>query len=285
MERLPDCADLMRAPDSAAEKIRERARREQWDVERDIDWAALDLEALAPSVRSAMAALYTQILFGEMVALHESAKVVRSTSHAWVRSYALTQVTDEARHVEFFSRIVTRLGGEVPVLDRLRRFASELDAVDSIDDALLGTQVIIESFAQTIFLEGARATNAARARAVRLPGADAAAALMEHLIERVGKDESRHVAFGVAYLRRRVKQLGHADRSRLERRAHEWSETFDAFLLELSAPFTRLGLSAPAIRARAEETRRKHLATVFSADDTGHSDSDRPKRLESTLPA
>src|SRR6188768_2266571 len=99
-------------PDDACRKLYERAKNEQWRVDHDIDWSRLQIEDLGAQIRQAMAVVYGQLLFGEVIALHAISRAVDTGLPAlWIKLFGATQIMDEARHVEFFSRVTAKLGG------------------------------------------------------------------------------------------------------------------------------------------------------------------------------
>lgn len=250
-------------PDRALGRLFERAKEEQWSVDRDVDWDALQLEKLGAPQRRAMAAVYGHIQFGEVVGLSVSARGVADCPELWNKLFGATQVMDEARHVEFFSRVVDKLGGAAPPAPSLKELARELIEAESFDEQLLGTQVILEGFAQTVFQEGARLARAlAPAGRIALPGSEATGALLRCIDELVGRDESRHIAFGVLSLQRRWRELDGASRERLERRGSAWAERLTASLDHLRGPLATLGIDAPALKARVEHSQVMHFRAI-----------------------
>ena len=67
-----------------------------------VTWAELDLSLLLAHGRRAMASTYTQLQYDEMSGLVQTAGAASRMSEGWARMIGASQVTDEARHVEFF---------------------------------------------------------------------------------------------------------------------------------------------------------------------------------------
>ena len=248
-------------PDDACRRLYERAKDEQWNVDRDVAWDGLDLTQLGPAVGRAMASVYSQIQFGEVVALNAAARAMTLAPGLWAKVFGATQVMDEARHVEFFSRVLAATGEPVAVAQGLRGFADEIDAADSFEELLLGTQVILEGFAQAVFQEGIRLGRTVNDR-IALPGSRAAASLLESIDARVGNDESRHIAFGVLALRARLPDLDRASRERLAARAVAWSDAITGSILEIGGPLRILSISATDLTSRVRRAQRAHFAAI-----------------------
>ena len=135
------------------------------------------------------------------------------------------------------------LGEEVHVSERLLEFAEDVAGSDTPDEAFLGTQVVLEGFAQAVFVEGSLLASRVAGSAVRLPGTDVAVRFLRTIGRYIGADEARHVAFGVRYLRERLLQLGGKRRDVLQRRAEAWSAMLDGAVEEMSKPLEVLGIS------------------------------------------
>jgi hypothetical protein len=274
------CNELLQFPDAACFRVYERAKRDQWQIDRAVDWGAMGLTDLPPSVRRSMAMLYTQIQYGEMFALTQSARAVSVAPYAWSRLIGATQVADEARHVEFFSRVVHDLGYEFPVHDDLRLFCEEVAACDSAEEAFLGTQLLLESYALSVFLEGTALARRALSKAIRLVSQRNVLTFLETVGAYVGRDEARHVAFGVMFMREHWQQLSPKARDRLQLRAEQWSVALERHMRELSVELGRLGVDVEQLAERVRRRREAHFADIgfegyqHSADATQANDID-----------
>jgi hypothetical protein len=170
------------------------------------------------------------------------------------------QVMDEARHVEFFTRALAALDREAAVSPHLVAFARDVAGTTSSDQAFLGVQMVLEVLAQSVFVEGARLAHRARGRAVSLPGHRQARALTHALGNYVGKDEARHVAFGVHYFRAKWRDLSPVEQIQFGERLDHWSALVDGVLMDMARPLRILGVDARTVAARVTRARRLHLA-------------------------
>jgi hypothetical protein len=261
--------DAVVFPDQVTARLYDQSKLGQWHIDRDIPWRQMEVRHIAKSVRAAMSEIYTQIQFGEMIALIGASRLVEMAPQPWVKPMATLQMADEARHVEFFARLIAELGEPSSVCEELRSFAEEVSRQDSVDEVLLATQVILESAAQTMFNAGFELSRAQLARAVRLPGHDAAACLLSTLARYIGRDESRHIAFGVTYLRRRVADIDGARAMHLSVAAARWRDLLRGCLRKLDQPLRVLGLSSNAVVERINATDLQHLRQIGLAGHGG----------------
>lgn len=249
-------------PDATCERLYSAAKAKQWSVDQDIDWNRMQLGRLAPSIRRAMADIYTQICHGEVTGLVLTSRAVDRTPHLWAKLFGATQIADEARHIEFFSRVLAELGEVATVNDATASFADSLSSCTEPEEILLGVQVVLETFAQAVFSEGAKLGKQAMSNSIRLPGVEGAAYFLTSLANWVGKDEARHVAFGVAYVRRRWAELSLEKRDKLQRKAEVWMRML-AELNEASTPsMTRLGVNRAALTERVVRACHAHFRQI-----------------------
>jgi hypothetical protein len=240
----------------------ERARNEQWDIERDIDWPALSLDQLGRPVRKAMCTVYSHLHFGEIVGLGVSARLLEDVPSLTFKLFGATQVLDEAKHVDFFARTLKKLGEHAEVSPRLLQLSDEIVSASSVEERFLGIQVVLEGFAQAVFQEGARLVAAREASPIRLPGMEAALQILRYLDAYLGRDESRHVAFGVLSLRERMGDLDPRQRERLELRALGWARAMVALLSELEGALRQVGIVPDELRARVERAQVAHFRAI-----------------------
>ena len=256
---FPAFEDPVRFPDQATSRLFERAKREQWQVETDIPWDSFQLDLVGDRIQRAMATIYTQIQYGEMLALSELARVVHRDPDAWVKLFGATQVMDEARHVELFSRTLAIFPDKAELSQALVFFGERLRAAREPEEVLLGTQVILEGFAQCLFTEGARLGRAAADRASPLGAGDGPLRFLDALERFVGRDESRHVAFGVLLLRQRLPIMPARQRDRLAALAVEWSELLDMVSEHLAPALRSVGVRPQAFAEQVHRSRYLHL--------------------------
>ena len=197
-------------------RLYEKAKKAQWDAA-DLPWETdVDQEALARSEQALMGGfapgahlvgtpfehwgdaewqrlavegqnwMMSQFLHGEQGALICTSKLVETAPSIEAKYYAATQVFDEARHVEVFSRYLDeKLCGHYPVNEHLRALLDDIVTDERWDVTYLGMQVLVEGLALAAF------------GAIRQLAADP---LLQELLRKVMIDEARHVAFGVISL-------------------------------------------------------------------------------------
>jgi hypothetical protein len=204
----------------------DKGKRRQWDAAERIDWSHqvdLDNPLLAPEetvpiygsstwaslgerergqVRHHMIAWqFSQFLHGEQGALICASKVVQTVPDLDAKFYAATQVMDEARHVEAYSRYLReKLDLAYPINPHLKALLNDVIADARWDMTYLGMQVLIEGLALAAF------------GLIRDVAVDP---LAKAINAYVMQDEARHVAFGRLALREYYRQL--TDRERAER--------------------------------------------------------------------
>ncbi len=211
-------------------KLYEKAKGAQWDGEKDLDWSIdVDQEKLAQmngipnretllelgvdisgtsfekwgdkewlelEVESNIWAL-SQFMHGEQGALVCTAKIVETVPWIDAKYYAATQVMDEARHVEVFSKYLdTKTEGWYPVNTHLQALLDDIINDHRWDMTYLGMQVMVEGLALAAFGNMMNQTHDP---------------LLKKLLRYVMSDEARHVAFGVLSLQEYYSELSEAE--------------------------------------------------------------------------
>ena len=129
----------------------------------------------------------SQFLHGEQGALLCTAKIVQTVPGIDAKFYAATQVIDEARHVESYSRLLhEKFELAYPVNKSLKTLLDQTLSDSRWDMTYLGMQILVEGLALAAFQQirdGAQNPLAASVNAY------------------VMQDEARHVAFGRLALR------------------------------------------------------------------------------------
>ena len=205
----------------------EKGKDRQWNASRRIDWSQ-DVDPENPiQVPDHYIAIYgtpmwdgmnkaekraarhhfqswqfSQFLHGEQGALICTAKIVQSVPDVDSKFYAATQVIDEARHVEVYSRYLhDKLELAYPITPTLKALLNNIITDSRWDMTYLGMQILIEGLALAAFgLIRDLAQN------------PLASALNAYVMQ----DESRHVAFGRMSLRDYYPQLSDAERRERE---------------------------------------------------------------------
>ncbi len=146
---------------------------------------------------------FSQFLHGEQGALICAAKIVQTVPDIDSKFYAATQVFDEARHVEVYSRYLReKLNLAYPINPHLKTLLDQAISDGRWDFTYLAMQVIIEGLALAAF-------GTIRDLATE--------PLSQALNAYVMQDEARHVAFGRLALRDYYPHL--TERERDEREA------------------------------------------------------------------
>jgi len=205
----------------------DKGKRQQWDAQERIDWSK-DLDCDNPMMlpdetisiagselwnklspqqmtefrRHAQAWQISQFLHGEQGALICTAKIVQQVQNVDAKFYAATQVIDEARHVEAYSRLLhDKFNMVFPMNKPLQALIEDVITHKDWDFTYLGMQVVIEGLALAAF-------QSIRDKAQNSLAAQVNAYVMQ--------DEARHVAFGRLALRDYYPQLSDGERDRRE---------------------------------------------------------------------
>jgi len=208
-------------------KLYQKGKRQQWDAADRIDWSQ-DLDPENPAgLPDEMISIFgsptwhrmnaqervklrhhlqawqlSQFLHGEQGALVCAAKIVQQVPQLDAKFYAATQVIDEARHVEAYSRLLHEKYELVyPINPHLKSLLDDTLTDSRWDLTYLGMQVLIEGVALAAF--GIIRDHA------RNP-------LSRSVTAYVMQDEARHVAFGRLALRDYYPQLTAKERDERE---------------------------------------------------------------------
>ncbi|GIJ08915.1 hypothetical protein Van01_21290 [Micromonospora andamanensis] len=205
----------------------ERGVRAQWSAD-DVDWSVPvpygaplpDDSAFAMSAfrASPLAArgrpmwdafrwelqvwMVSQFLHGEQAAMVVAGRLVGSLPDLDSKLCAASQAIDEARHLDVFSRYLReKVGDSYPVSPPLRELLDDVLLESRWDVTALGMQIMVEAVAMAAF---------------RLAESTFHDDLIKDLTRRVGRDEARHVSFGVLSLEGLYQQLTTAERAERE---------------------------------------------------------------------
>ncbi|RMG95098.1 MAG: hypothetical protein D6705_14230 [Deltaproteobacteria bacterium] len=215
-------------------KLYEAAKTSQWNATTDLDWS-IDVDPLHPEReimpdsmlplknlpayrslperrqrehRAALAAwMLSQFLHGEQGALFAACQVTEAISWYDGKLYGSTQVMDEGRHIEVFSRYLDeKLGKRYVINDNLYTIIDALMTDADWDFKFLGMQIMIEGLALGAFGTLRQQT--------REP-------LLKELLRYVITDEARHVHYGVVALRDFYREVPDSVRREREDWAYE----------------------------------------------------------------
>lgn len=208
-------------------KLYDKGKKQQWDAADRIDWSQ-DLDPENPMLmpdemvriygspiwdkmtdkekanlrRHSQAWNISQFMHGEQGALMVTARIVETVPDMASKFYAATQVMDEARHVEAYSRLLhDKFELSYPITPPLASLLEDVFNDRRWDMNYLGMQVMIEGLALAAF-------HAIRDMSQNPLSASVNAYVMQ--------DEARHVAFGRLALRDYYPQLSDGERRERE---------------------------------------------------------------------
>jgi len=204
-----------------------KGKQQQWDAADRIDWS-LDLDPENPMQlddrvvpifgshiwermtekerrqlrHHQQASQISQFMHGEQGALIATAKIVQTVPDLDAKFYAATQVMDEARHVEAYSRLLhDKFELAYPITHGLKSLLESGLSDSRWDMTYLTMQILIEGLALAAF------------QRIRDQSKNPLAAAVNAYVM---QDEARHVAFGRLALRDYYPQLTDAERNERE---------------------------------------------------------------------
>jgi hypothetical protein len=208
-------------------QLYDKGKKQQWDAAERIDWS-LDLDPENPMMlddrvipifgtdiwkrmteaehrqvrHHLQASQISQFMHGEQGALIATAKIVQTVPDIDSKFYAATQVMDEARHVEAYSRLLhDKFELAYPITHGLSALLEQGLSDSRWDMTYLTMQILIEGLALAAF------------QRIRDQSKNPLAAAVNAYVM---QDEARHVAFGRIALRDYYPQLSDAERSERE---------------------------------------------------------------------
>lgn len=169
--------------DSAFE-LYEQAKRQQWNASRDIAWE--DLPGLDDDLERAVCQVMSFLVQAEYVALHVPAKFIPriDPTYTEIALFLGSQVIDEARHIEVFTRRALAGGGGLQTISAATQW--------SLKSLLSQEDYTSASFLMHVLGEGSFLD---LFKVLKELAPDPVTA---EILRRAGIDESRHVAYGVA---------------------------------------------------------------------------------------
>jgi hypothetical protein len=243
----------------------EKGKVNQWNAETDLDWdAPVSKDEWIVSPEASLLAqitkmmgkdeatqkaaafdeinyLLSQLLHGEQAALQLCGQLTNVCDKLDEKSYAASQVIDEARHIEAFSKFMQRKMGTIyPIGGTLKILLDRLLVADTAQKKCLGMQTLFEGMAVGI---------------MDLMRQDCRNPLLTETIRRVEQDEARHAAFGVLMMRRVVKEAEPEQLHEMEDWAFEILEALNA-----GQQLDMLRLLGPKYDIDAEVTTKMALA-------------------------
>jgi hypothetical protein len=155
-------------------------------------WDRLDENSRSEIRKHILAWNASQFLHGEQGALSCSAKILQNLDDVESKYFLATQVIDEARHMEAYSRYIGLLEVSYPINPNLSLLLEQILSDSRWDLTVLGMQILIEGLALAAF---------------GLIRNTTPISLLRQITAYVMADEARHVAFGRSTLRRTYREL------------------------------------------------------------------------------
>jgi hypothetical protein len=212
-------------------RLYENAKRDQWNVSRDIDWTKpVDLDEgvvadelidiygtpywdrLSKRDKSELNRRFTAwrlslLLHGEHGAMLVCSQLVEMVQGTDAKFFQATQVVDEARHNEVLNRYMAeKLGGlYYPLAGNVRELFDTLLGDSRWTVKTIGLQLVAETFAVALF---------------KMLGETAKDQLFKEICRFILQDESRHMGFGMLSLPAVIASLSEKERIELEDFTH-----------------------------------------------------------------
>jgi hypothetical protein len=222
VKRTFDLLNLKSGGHKGVERLFGQAHTHGWNLERDVDWTArfpedsgLVRDGWAPFSRTrtfrrlpkdirarfnkrALGWTLNSLKLGESVALEVCLKLAQKSRQGDHRNHAVAQAMDEARHHVAYARILEKMEQVPEEVDRSTRamFDSVLE-LDNVVDLVAWEQFYLESVAMNV-LRGIRD--------------HAVHPLVRKVVALNLRDESRHMGFGVMFIREHLQFMPLDDR-------------------------------------------------------------------------
>ncbi|MGH0030455.1 MAG: ferritin-like domain-containing protein [Myxococcota bacterium] len=219
-------------------RLYEKGKVNQWNAETDLDWSQTvspdefivnpeasilaqvtklmgkDEQTQKQAAFDEINYLLSQLLHGEQAALQLCGQLTNVCDKMDEKWYASSQVIDEARHIEAFSKFMQRKMGTIyPIGPTLKTLLDMLLEADTAQKKTLGMQTLFEGMAVGI-MDMLR-------QECRNP-------LLVDTLRRVEQDEARHAAFGVLMMRRVVGEASTEQKNAMEDWAFQILEALNA---------------------------------------------------------
>ena len=216
----------LEAKDQDMRGLYEKAKRDQWNASRDIEWTQelnpdrgilpdglIDIygtkywERLSPAQRTQLnrhfsAWRISQLMYGEEFAMLVCSQLVNIVPNIDAKFFMATQVVDEARHSEVLTRyLLEKVGVTYPLTSSLRNLFDRILEMPQWYLKTVGTQLVAETLAVSLF---------------RMLEQHSQDPLISSICKRILADESRHMGFGMLSLPDQVTALSGQERREVE---------------------------------------------------------------------
>lgn len=185
---------------SQLEQLVNRAYEAQWSAEKRIDWAAATQLPEGLKVDD-YADMISQLYYAEVLTIEVCSRLIQEVPDFQAKRFLCTQLADEARHAQAYKTYLDRFGGLRPVDPGLKAtFDSGLAWRGNYCALVVALHVILEG----------EALHQQRKRIDTLP-----CPVFAQVNSEIIRDESRHAAFGILYMRDKLVELTPADRMQI----------------------------------------------------------------------
>jgi ribonucleotide reductase beta subunit family protein with ferritin-like domain len=225
-------------------KLYQRAKREQWNAA-DLDWeTGTTLDAVQ---RAAGANILSHFLYGEQASFLVCAQLLPLVKDMEARFYLATQIVDETRHVEAFSRYIQLLGKVQAPNDNIRELVDKLISVPEPEEKLVGMHLLLEGLALEVFHN--------TARSIKDP-------LLGQMLNKIVVDESRHIGFGTVYLKKLLAEMHPEKKAALVERQAEYGMLLAGLVIDEAESCAQFGLDLAKVTERNIRTHLHRLQEI-----------------------
>ncbi len=208
---------ILKVQDHDMRNLYEKAKRDQWNASRDIDWSQdidpeqgilpdglIDIygtpywERLSPAQKNQLnrhfsAWRISQLMYGEEFALMVCSQIANIVPGIDAKFFMATQVVDEARHAEVLARYAhEKIGVVYPLTSSLKHLFDQILAMPQWYLKTVGTQLVAETLAVSLF---------------RMLADHSQEPIIRSICKRILADESRHMGFGMLSLPEQIAAL------------------------------------------------------------------------------
>lgn len=191
------------------------------------------LEALPLWLRFVLADVSAQVLAGERAALAAASLAASLERDPDAKLLASRQAADERLHVDFFTELQARLGVTRPVNPVLGGMLTDAAASRELPALLLGSHLVIETLGHALFDAFSDALDAQSENRLFSFETRRTLAALAVSMERLQRDESRHLAYGVLRLRDERAAMSPAARDTFDAHVASWRERLDRLFFRL----------------------------------------------------
>lgn len=203
-------------PDNYLERLCGLAEKEQ-NLTRAMDWDTVNLKNIPLSMRQGAANMFAQFHYGETMGILCVSRMIDLCPSGPVKRCFESQAIDEARHVKWLTLLMRKLECEGEINTVSEQLMTEIHQADTLEKLVIGIHVFIEGLAHSYCMEGARAFSGKPGlKAISSAYRSASKVAGDWLPNFIGRDESRHIAFGNYFLGRILPELTPARRNALE---------------------------------------------------------------------